>query len=127
MYELISDLSSYPKFMRGCTKAEVLEEGDGWLIARLDLARGGIKQSFVTRNIMEPPNRIAIDLEDGPFKSLKGEWNFERAGESGCRVNFWLEFEFANRIVAFAAGKLFEKVASDQVTMVCQRAKAVYG
>jgi len=127
IFDLINDIQSYPKFMKGCVGAEITEKGDDWLIARLDLSRAGIQQSFVTRNVLNPPHSITLTLHQGPFHALEGEWRFEPLNENASKITFWLEFEFSNKLIGIAAGKLFEKVASDQVDMVCQRAKVVYG
>lgn len=126
MFDLINDIPSYPEFMRGCVGSEVLSHGEDWVIARLDLAKAGIKQSFVTRNTFVRPASIALVLEQGPFSALSGEWTFESLGGAGCKVSFWLEFEFANRLFNIAASRLFESVASNQVDSVCERAKHVY-
>lgn len=126
MFDLINDIPSYPQFMRGCSSAEILTRGDGWLTARLELSRAGVRQSFITRNVLTPPHRIELGLLEGPFKSFSGEWRFEALGDQACKVSFWLSFQFSSRIVALAAGKLFEKVASDQVDMICQRARDIY-
>lgn len=127
MFALINDIPSYPKFMPGCVGSEVIEKTDDWVVARLDISRAGIKQSFVTRNILAPPVKMSLTLEDGPFSSLLGEWEFTILSESACKISFWLEFEFTNKLVALAASKVFEMIASEQVDAICQRAAIVYG
>ncbi len=127
MFDLINDIPAYPQFMRGCVAAQVLERGDNWLLARLDLARAGIKQSFTTRNTLDPPRSVKLALHEGPFTELHGEWCFEALAEDACKVELCLVFHFANTLVGLAAGKLFEQVASDQVEVICRRARAIYG
>lgn len=127
MYDLVADFYAYPKFLPGCVGSELLAEGEGWLEARLDIAKAGFTQSFVTHNELDPPNGMTLELVKGPFKSLKGAWQFTALTESACKVNFWLEFEFANKMISLAAGKVFEKIASEQVDAMCKRAKVLYG
>ena len=55
VYALINDVSAYPKYMNGCVGAEILEQTDEIMEARLDLAKGGLKYSFTTRNTLCPP------------------------------------------------------------------------
>ena len=126
MYQLVNDIESYPKFMPGCAGAKVLERGSGWLIARLDLARLGIKQSFTTRNTLKPPVSMSLTLVDGPFDSFSGEWQFVKLNERACKVSFWLEFRVSNALAALALPKLMEHVASEQVDAVCKRARQIY-
>ncbi len=126
MFDLINNVEDYPQFMDGCAGSEVMERGENWLVARLDLAKAGIKQSFVTRNTLDKPTSISLALEQGPFSALSGQWQFDNLGDAGCKVSFWLEFEFSNRLLSMAASKLFESVASRLVDSVCDRAKQIY-
>ncbi|ABD81999.1 type II toxin-antitoxin system RatA family toxin [Saccharophagus degradans] len=126
MFSLVNDIESYPQFMAGCTGAEVLARGDGWLEARLDLSRAGFKQSFTTRNTLKPPHSMDLQLVAGPFSAFKGRWQFDALSESACKITFSLEYEFANKLLALAAGKIFEQVASEQVSTLCERARQVF-
>jgi len=126
MFDLVHDFESYPQYMSGCVGTELLDRGEDWLEARLDLSKAGLRQSFVTHNTMRRPESMHIELVDGPFKFFRGEWTFTTLSEAACRVDFWLEFEFSNRLVGFATGKLIEQVASEQVSALCKRADAVY-
>ena len=126
MFELVNDIEAYPHYMPGCVGAKILERGDGWLKARLDLSRLGIKQSFSTHNELSPPHVMSLELEDGPFKFLRGEWRFDALNDSACKVVFWLEFEVANALLSIALPKLMEQVAGEQVDALCQRAKHIY-
>ncbi len=126
MFALVNDIERYPEFIPGCAGAEVLDRGDGWLEARLDLARLGMRQSFSTRNTLEPPTRMSLSLLDGPFKTLEGAWQFDVLNEQACKVSFTLTFEVANRLMAIALPKLMQQVASEQVDAVCARARELY-
>lgn len=126
MFALVNDVNAYPEFLPGCVGAELLSQGEGWLEARLELSRSGFKQSFVTRNELIFPSAITMTLTEGPFKTLVGEWQFCALSETACKIIFWLEFEFSNKLIGFAASKVFEQVASEQVDAMCQRAKIIY-
>ena len=126
MFELINDIEAYPQFMDGCTGAKILARGDDWLEARLELSKAGVSQSFVTRNQLQPPHSMTMDLVDGPFKYLRGVWRFTALGEQACKVSFELEFELQNRLLGLAVGKLFESVSNKQVDALCARARQIY-
>jgi len=102
MFALVNDIESYPKYMPGCGGAKILEQGEGWLKASLELSMMGIKQGFTTRNNLSPPHSMRMTLENGPFKSLEGEWQFKALNDSACKVSFWLEFEVKSSILGFA-------------------------
>ena len=126
MFDLINDIEAYPQFMDGCVGAKILARGDDWLEARLELSKAGVSQSFVTRNQLQPPHSMSMNLVDGPFKYLRGVWRFTPLGEQACKVTFELEFEMQNRLLGMAVGKLFESVSNKQMDALCARAKQVY-
>ncbi|VUD41173.1 Persistence and stress-resistance toxin PasT [Thalassocella blandensis] len=126
MYDLVNDVEQYPKFIPGCKRVEILSQSESSLVARLELAKAGFEQSFVTRNTMVRPSSITLQLEEGPFSHFRGQWEFEALAENACKVSFWLEFEFKNKLLAIAASKVFELVASEQVKAICERAKQIY-
>lgn len=125
MYNLVNDIESYPEYMPGCAGAKILERGDGWLQARLDISKGGFTQSFTTRNELKTDESMSMQLVDGPFSTFEGKWLFEALEENACKVTFKLEFQFANRLLGLAASKTIENVAGEQVDAVCRRAKSL--
>ncbi|MGD8176041.1 type II toxin-antitoxin system RatA family toxin [Marinimicrobium sp. ARAG 43.8] len=127
MFDLVNDIEAYPQYMNDCIGAEVLERGDNWLKARLELQKAGISQSFVTLNELHEPHSMSMSLVEGPFSRLDGVWRFEPVGDSGCRVSLELEFKMQNRLLSMAVGKFFESAASQQVDALCQRAQHIYG
>ena len=126
MFALVSDINSYPEYMSGCADAQILEQGEDWLKARLDLAKGGFKQSLVTRNTLVYPHTINMELVSGPFKKFNGRWDFTSLSEGACKVSLVLDYEFSTRIFGAMMKKLFETVASEQVHCLCDRAKRIY-
>ncbi len=127
MFDLVNDVASYPQFMQGCQTAEVFEHTEQQMVARLDLKKGGVKTSFMTRNRLQAPSEIEMNLEDGPFKSLKGVWRFKSLTPQACKVSLDLEFEFNSMAVGLAASKLFSSMANDLVDSLCRRADQIYG
>ena len=92
------------------------------MVARLDLLKAGVKQSFVTRNTNLAPSSIRLALEDGPFDSLGGEWRFEALSEDACRVSLDLTFQLRSGLLKMAARRLLESVANDMVDAMVKRA-----
>lgn len=127
MFALVDDVDSYPRFLPWCRSAGVLERGDGWVRARIEMAKGALHHAFTTRNTLEPGRRIRIRLEDGPFRRLEGDWHFEPAGDGGCRVSLDLEFELAGRLFSALAGPIFNQIAASLVDSFCRRAREIHG
>ncbi|MCM2973518.1 type II toxin-antitoxin system RatA family toxin [Larsenimonas suaedae] len=127
MFDLVNDIERYPEFLPGCRQATVVDEGDNYRVGKLTLSKSGVEQSFTTRNTLHAPSRIDLSLEDGPFKKLSGSWRFMEMGENACKVEFQLNFEFSNRLIGMAFGRLFHQVAKQQVDAFVKRANQVYG
>lgn len=127
MFALVNDVASYPAYMPGCKAVEILSQSDTELCARLTLSKAGLSQQFATRNALAPPHQMLMRLEEGPFSHFEGAWQFQPLGELGCKVIFSLRFSLQRGLVAAAAGRLFEAVASEQVAALCRRAQQLYG
>ena len=95
MFDLVNDVEAYPRRFGWCSGARVLErEGDASLVARLDLRFAGIRQSFTTRNTLDRPRRLRVQLVEGPLSALDGTWTFDSLGEDGCRISLALDFDY---------------------------------
>ncbi|MBW6393121.1 MULTISPECIES: type II toxin-antitoxin system RatA family toxin [Halomonadaceae] len=127
MFELVNDFERYPEFLPGCRRARLLERDESHLIGEMTLGRAGLEQSFTTRNDLIEPERIEMSLVSGPFKRLRGRWLFLPMGEGACKVCLEMEFEFANRLLGMAFGKLFQQVAGQLVDAFTRRADEIYG
>lgn len=127
MYRLVNAIDTYPQFMDGCVGAEILRQDADTMEARLDLSKGGMRYSFVTRNRLFPPRRIELSLVEGPFESFSGEWTFQPLQEHASKVSLHLEFELSSRLLGFAARKIFDGIANQMVDALVRRAQAVYG
>lgn len=106
MFALVNDVAAYPRRFDWCVAAEVLENGEDRVLARLDLRLAGFGTWFTTENQLSPPHHIDMTLRDGPFKRLSGRWQFHALDESACKVSLSLDFEPLNRLLtpAFALG-----------------------
>ncbi|PTB85461.1 ubiquinone-binding protein [Pseudidiomarina aestuarii] len=127
MYALVDDILAYPEFVPGCVKAEVVEQTEQSKVARLQISKAGISKSFSTRNRGDHPHEIAMELVDGPFHYLRGGWYFQRLNDDACKIVLKLDFEFANRLLGMAFGRIFNELQSRMVDAFVQRARQVYG
>lgn len=127
LYDMVKDIEAYPQFMDGCVDARILDQGDGFVEARLDLARGGITQSFTTRNTLNPPASIELSLAEGPFEHFAGAWQFKALAVDACKLSLDLEFSLRGNLISLAASGLLDRVTGNLVDAVVKRAKEVYG
>ena len=126
MFALVNDIDAYPRRFAWCVNASVLTRTADELTARLELRVAGMTQSFTTRNLLEAPQRIVMQLIEGPFRSLAGEWNFTALGETGCKVALALDFDYSGRLMAPVMRAGFEKLADRLVDEFCREAERTY-
>ena len=127
MFSLVADVERYPRFLPWCRSATVHARTPTEVTASLEIARGPIRKSFTTRNRMAEPERIDIELVDGPFSYLDGNWSFEGTAANACRVGFEMRFEISNRVLGRVLAPLFEEIAKTMVDAFSRRACQVYG
>lgn len=127
MFNLVNDVEAYPKRFPWCVGAEIIERQSDVLVVRLDLKFAGFRQSFTTRNTIEPPARLQMSLVDGPFRSLEGVWIFTALGDAGCKIAFALDFDYAGRLGGSALKLGFQGLAGRMVDDFCREAERVYG
>jgi ribosome-associated toxin RatA of RatAB toxin-antitoxin module len=126
MFALVNDVARYPEFLPWCVRSTVEEVSAVERIASVQVARGILKTEFTTRNALLPDREIHMQLMEGPFRSLDGLWRFTSIGSRGSRVDFRVEFEFKNRLMAAALNAVFESLCGSIVDAFVQRARKVY-
>lgn len=122
MYSLVNDVAGYPQRFGWCEGAAVLEADEAQMLARLELRIAGMRTSFTTRNALSPPNRIELQLVEGPFRNLHGEWIFHSLAEDACKVSLSLDFEVAGKLVGSALALGFQGLADRLVDDFCREA-----
>lgn len=126
MYQLVNDVSAYPDFLPGCIDSRVLASTPGSMTAAVEIAKAGISKTFTTRNTLSDNSKIEIQLVEGPFKKLIGDWHFIPLSDAACKVELYLDFEFTNQWIEIAFGRIFKELVGNMVQAFTHRAKEVY-
>ena len=126
MFALVNDVARYPEFLPWCVGASVEDVCATERIAMLKIARSVLRTEFTTRNTLVQDTQILMQLVQGPFQDLTGQWRFEAIGARGSRVHFRVEFEFKNRLTATAFNAVFESLCGTIVDAFVMRAKKIY-
>lgn len=110
LFTLINDIESYPQFLPWCSHARVLSRSEQEIVATIGVHRGPLRGEFTTRNILQPYSAVIMQLVDGPFSTLEGQWRLTPAGE-GSLVELALRFQFKHSWSAM----LFEHKFADTI------------
>jgi ribosome-associated toxin RatA of RatAB toxin-antitoxin module len=130
MYELVTDVVSYPKFLPWCDHANVVDRHEDGMTAEVGIAIGAVRQTFTTRNRHVPGRAVDLQLVQGPFSRLEGHWRFTPLGdgsERACRVELNLDYGFDNVTLGKLVGPVFDRIAGSLVDAFVKRAQQVYG
>jgi ribosome-associated toxin RatA of RatAB toxin-antitoxin module len=133
MFDLVTDVASYPQFLPWCDSARVLQPSPDGALAEVGIHFSGIRHSFSTQNTHEvqPGGQRAVHMRlvKGPFSRLHGVWRFSPVGaadQQACRVELQLDYGFDNAALALLVGPVFDKIATSLVDAFVKRAEAVY-
>jgi ribosome-associated toxin RatA of RatAB toxin-antitoxin module len=132
MYQLVTAVEDYPRFLPWCDRAEVVERHHDGVTACIGLAYAGVRHAFTTRNEHVPGEAVIVKLVDGPFSLLDGTWAFLPLGRPGstakaCKIEFDLRYAFASPALETVLSPVFDRVANTLVESFVTRAEAVYG
>ncbi len=127
MFDLVSDVGRYPEFLPWCGGARVRPLDDDAVEATVTIDFGGVRSQFATRNLNKRPTAIELQLVDGPFKRLDGQWRFRALRADACRVELHLRYEFVSGLLGRAIAPVFDGISASLIDSFSQRADALYG
>jgi ribosome-associated toxin RatA of RatAB toxin-antitoxin module len=127
LYDLVADIESYPRFLPWCPAAKVEMRDSTTTEATLHISYRGIRQQFSTRNQNQAGRQIDMVLLSGPFRHLKGTWQFEPLSPEASKVKLYLEYQFASGLLDRLIGPVFEHIANTFVDAFVRRAEELQG
>ena len=127
MFTLVDAVERYPEFLPWCGGVDVHERTATKTAATLHIHYHGIKTHFSTENDKEFPLLMNIRLRDGPFKHLDGGWRFTPLGDSACKIQFRLHYEFSNKLLEKIVGPVFSHIANTFIEPFVKRANQNHG
>lgn len=127
LFELVADIERYPEFLPWCMAARIRKREENLVIADLVIGFKVFRERFTSRVMLDPAGgRIDVAYTEGPFKYLNNHWVFE-AHPEGCRIDFYVDFEFRSRILQKAIEILFHEAVRRMVSAFEARAGVLYG
>ena len=130
LFDLVADMGRYPQFLPWCVAARVRNKSETGAFCDLTIGFGPFRESFTSRVTLDRPNRVTVAYEKGPFRYLNNHWDFTadpKGYPAGCRVDFFVDFEFRSRILQAAIGVVFHEAVRRMVNAFLARARVVYG
>jgi ribosome-associated toxin RatA of RatAB toxin-antitoxin module len=125
MFDLIEAAEDYPAFVPWCAGATILERDESVVVAIIRFRYHSVGFDFTTRNPKQRPHAMRITQERGPFRRFEGDWRLTELAPDACRIEFALDYEFANPLLGKLAGPVFERMAGRLVDIFVARADAI--
>ena len=126
MFDLVADVERYPEFLPWVVGARVRRREGSVFFADLMVGFKMVRERYTSRVSLEQPNRIDVTYTEGPFSHLENRWIFEDT-DDGCRIDFYLSFEFKSRLLQRIIGGLFNEAVRRMVSAFQARARVLYG
>jgi coenzyme Q-binding protein COQ10 len=126
LFALVADVERYPEFLPWCVGARIRERQPRLIVADLIIGFALLRERFTSRVALDPPRRIDVTYTEGPFRYLSSRWLFTPA-PGGCRVDFFVEFEFKSRVLELLMESLFGNAVRRMVSAFERRAEQLYG
>jgi coenzyme Q-binding protein COQ10 len=131
MFDIVADLSDYPRFIPNCKAMEVRRDPAAGAadirLAKMTLFFGPITQAYTSRVTVDPEAlTIRAKAVDGPFAYLDSVWSFEQEG-MGTRVRFEIDFKISNPLIAAVAEPAFAAKQDEIMRAFADEADNRYG
>jgi coenzyme Q-binding protein COQ10 len=132
IFDLVADCDKYPEFLPLCVGMKTRPRGqdangNAVVLAEMEVGYKAIRERFVTRNTLDrKAMKIIVEYVEGPFSRLRNVWNFVPEGE-GCKVEFYIDYEFKSRLMAALMGSMFDAVFRTFASAFETRADKIYG
>lgn len=126
MYRIVRDVDLYSEFLPWCGGSEIHRADEHEMEASVVIRLAGLRKRFTTRNRMQPGQRIDMELIEGPFEVLRGQWRFTPIDDQSCRIELELKFQLKAGLAARIIAPAFSKIANTMVDSFCARARELH-
>ena len=127
LYDLVADIERYPEFLPWCLAARIRKREGRTIHADLMIGFRMVRERFTSKVDLDPPRRIDVAYAEGPFKYLDNHWIFQPTADGGTELDFFVDFEFRNRVLQKLIEVLFHEAVRRMVAAFEARARALYG
>jgi coenzyme Q-binding protein COQ10 len=131
IFDLVMDIEKYPQFLPWCLAAKITDKIDeNNLYADLVVNFKGFSQKYSSKVEAEKTSddEFAINVVaiKGPFKNLVNSWKIKNIEPGGCKIEFFIDFEFKSIILEKMLGLIWQKATNKMIEAFEKRAQEKY-
>ncbi|MEH6524895.1 MAG: type II toxin-antitoxin system RatA family toxin [Sneathiella sp.] len=126
LFDLVAAVDLYPEFLPWCVGARINKREENVIYADLVIGFKLFREKFTSKVTLDEANQtIDVEYLDGPFRYLNNHWGFFDHPD-GCKITFFVDFEFRSIILQKTIGMLFNEAVSRMISAFEKRAKELY-
>lgn len=126
MFDLVAQVDLYPQFLPWCLASRITKHEGNVFYADLVIGYKMVREKFTSRVTALRPDHIHVEYLEGPMHHLSNHWRFLPEEDGGCTIDFFVDFEFKNKIMQNLMEVFFEKAVRKMVTAFEARAEDLY-
>ena len=126
MFDLVADVARYPEFLPWVVATRVRSDTATEMVADMLVGFKAIREKFTSKVLKQRPDHLQVRYIDGPLRDLDNSWTF-RKHDTGCAVDFSVDFAFRNIVFERLAGQYFDRALRRMIEAFEERAHALYG
>lgn len=127
LYAVAADVESYPDFLPGCVAARVAARRPDRLLVDNVFGMGPMRVKFRTTAFPEPPERLRVTSQDGPWRRFDLEWRFADLAQGGAAAELAVEAAFRSPLLEGMAGAAFARLEQKLVAAFHRRLALTVG
>lgn len=131
MYEVVSDVSNYYKFVPYVKKSKVHSNFANGYKADLIVGFPPLNEEYTSKVTLDPPNLVQSVCSDGRlFNFLLNEWKFSPGLKDipqSCVLDFTVSFEFKSLLHSNIANLFFDLICDQMENAFILEAKKRFG
>lgn len=126
LFDLVAAVDKYPEFLPWCIASRITKREVNVFYADLIIGYKMVREKFTSRVTALRPDHIHVEYLSGPMQYLSNHWRFIEEDDGTCTIDFYVEFEFKNKIFQSLVGAFFNEAVKRMVKAFEERAEELY-
>ncbi len=128
LFALVADVERYPEFLPWCVDCRINKRrsSDNVIYADLTVGYKMFREKFTSKVTMKEPSLVHVEYISGPMKYLSNHWKFIAEEDGSCTIDFYVDFEFKNKMLQNVIGMFFTQAMQKMVKAFEARARELY-
>jgi len=126
LFTLVEGVEKYPEFLPWCLASRITKREVNVFYADLVIGYKMVREKFSSRVTALEPDHVHVEYLSGPMQYLSNHWRFIEEEDGSCTIDFYVEFEFKNKLFQSLIETFFNEAVKRMVNAFEQRANDLY-